>query len=198
MATHSGKCVKLDIYANEMGGIDTVTYRLNSKDAACALYRSITEHHAFYRCDSIRPAVKTQVSKDLFDTFRSWFYDEDSAEQNYIFDTERTCREAYDHARRVLYNFGSVAAVALEKSENTEQKDEAENTVDLKEKYDSLQDSFRCRVCRDNAINTVVQCGHMVCCSDCIKLCSSCPICRTPIETLTPVYLPVELDFGSD
>ena len=66
MATHSGKCVKLDIYANEMGGIDTVTSRLNSKDTASALYRSITEHHAFYRCDSMRPAVKTQVSKKTY------------------------------------------------------------------------------------------------------------------------------------
>ena len=61
MATHSSKTVKLDIYTSDVGELESVVFRLNSKDAACTLYRSITEHHAFYRCDSVRPAVKEQV-----------------------------------------------------------------------------------------------------------------------------------------
>ena len=200
MATHNGKSVRLDVYTNEQGDTEAVSYRLNSKEAAVALYRSITEHHAFYRCDSIGVAVKEQVSKDFFDTFRNLFNDENSTEQNYIFDTRRTCREAYDHARRVLYNFGSSTARAMDDGnieENT-QKDDTSNAepynLQLQEKLDSLRESFLCRVCRDRPICTVIQCGHMVCCADCIKLCSSCPLCRADIDTVMPVFLPVNLE----
>eukprot|EP00794_Sanderia_malayensis_P019184 gene19184-21106_t len=115
MATHNAKCVRLDVYVDEQGHMEAVQYRMNSKESACALYRSITEHHAFFRCDSIGAAVKEQVSKDFFDTFRNLFNDENNLEQNYIFDTRRTCREAYDHARRILFNFGSSTVRHMDK-----------------------------------------------------------------------------------
>ncbi len=175
-------------------------YRMNSKEQAFALYRSISEHHAFYRCDSIDRAMKEQVSKDFFDTFRNLFNDEHNTEQNYIFDTKRTCREAYDHARRVLFNFGSStvqAMVSLEEPkdyENNELLKQEKYNKELKEKIDSFRESFLCRICRDQPISTVLQCGHMVCCSDCVKLCCTCPLCRADIETVTQIFLPVDLD----
>ncbi len=200
MATHNAKCVKLDIYTNEQGDMETILYRMNSKESACALYRSITEHHAFFRCDSIGTAVKEQVSKDFFDTFRNLFNDEHTAEQNYIFDITRTCKEAYDHARRVLFNFGSSTVRSMsndvieDSSEEKEERLSKSYDQEYKDKLDELRESFLCRVCRDQRISTVIQCGHMVCCAECVKHCSNCPLCRAEIKTVVPCYLPVNLE----
>ena len=196
MATHIGKCVKLDIYINDQRETEAIVYRLNSKEAAFALYRAITEHYTFFRCDSIGNAVKEQVSNDFFDTFRNLFYDDNSAEQNYIFDTTRTCREAHDHARRVLFNFGSsiVQTLENEKDQGTStNEDERKDSVELQEKLDCLLDSCFCQTCRDKPIDTAFQCGHMFCCSGCAKQLTNCPLCRAEIETVIPVFLPVDL-----
>ena len=200
MATHNGRCVKLDVYTNEQRDTEAIVYRLSSKEAACALYRSITEHHAFFRCDSIGTAVKEQVSNDIFDTFKNFFYEE-SAEQNYIFDTVRTCREAYDHARRILFNFGSSTAQSMDKNKHEDTTDEENgdlsktNSTELQEKLDCLVESCLCQACRDKPINTAFQCGHMFGCSDCVTKLTHCPLCRAEIKTVIPVFLPVELDF---
>lgn len=201
MATHSGKTVKVDIYITDIGDIDSVIYRLNSKEAACALYRSITEHHAFYRCDSVRPAVKEQVARDFFDTVLSWFHDDNNLDQNYIFDTERTCREAYDNARRILYNFGATTAAAMTCQSNSHNskifskeesvlEDEITNLTDTLHLY---KESFNCPVCCDTIVDTVLQCGHLVC-SMCSGYCETCPLCRAQITAKTKCYLPVNLN----
>jgi len=197
MATHSGKTVKIDIVVSNSGDVQSVIYRLNSKESAVALYRSITEHHAFYRCDSVRPAVKEQVARDFFDTILSWFHED---EQIYIFDTERTCREAYDHARRTLYNFGSSAAAdvaahrkTLPRGMSCDDNDSiGEKVIQLKEELCCLKDSFYCPVCFDAVVDVVLQCGHLIC-SSCGQICEECPFCRVDITSQTKVYLPVNL-----
>jgi len=201
MATHSGKTVKLNIVVSDCGNTETILYRLNSKEAAVSLYRSITEHHSFYRCDSVRPAVKEQVARDFFDTILSWFHEDD---QNYIFDTERTCREAYDHARRTLYNFGSTAAAdvvaqrkTLSKGAPNDEPETLEEQVDnLKEELRCFKDAFHCPVCRDSVVDVVLQCGHLVC-STCGDICEECPLCRVNITTQTKLYLPINLSQDS-
>lgn len=197
MATHSGKTVKLNIVVSDLGETKSLIYRLNSKEAAVALYRSITEHHSFYRCDSVRPAVKEQVARDFFDTIFSWFHEED---QNYIFDTERTCREAYDHAKRTLYNFGSTAVsdmvakqkVLLRDGSSEEPETMEEQVNQLKEDIRCLKDAFHCPVCRDAVVDVVLQCGHLTC-SSCGEICNECPFCRVNIITQTKLYLPINL-----
>lgn len=201
MAINSGKTVKLDIYATDNGETETVVYRLSSKEAACSLYRSITEHHAFYKCDSVRPAVKEQVSRDFFDTVLSWFHDDNNTTQNYIFDTERTCREAYDHARRTLYNFGSSAAANFKAktkasfSKNFSEGDDLglqQKVNELTEDLRSLAEAFYCPVCRDAVVDVVLQCGHLIC-AECGNICEECPFCRAQILTKTKFYMPVTL-----
>ena len=205
MATHSSKTVKLDIYTSDVGELESVVFKLNSKEAACTLYRSITEHHAFYRCDSVRPAVKEQVARDFFDTLLSWLHDSNNTEHNYIFDTERTCREAYDHARRILYNFGASTAAAMATSVDGEQKSKSRDSCDTEHLHRKVQDltekiyfwreSFNCPVCRDKVVDNVLQCGHLMC-SICSELCQLCPLCRTTITSKTKFYLPI--DVGCD
>ena len=200
MATHNGKFVKLDTYVNDQRDTEADMYRLSSKESACALYRSITEHHAFFRCDSIGSAVKEQVANDIFDTFRNLFNDENSAEQNYIFDTKRTCREAHDHARRILFNFGS-SIVRTMKNEHDPSSGlhscgsdgKEKDTEQLQQKLDCLMESCFCQTCREKPINTAFQCGHMFCCKDCAEQLSNCPLCRVEITSTIPVFLPVDL-----
>ncbi|XP_002163269.3 E3 ubiquitin-protein ligase MYLIP [Hydra vulgaris] len=198
MATRSGKTVKLDICSSDIGDIVSIVYQLNSKDSAQALYRSITEHHAFYRCDSIRPAVKQQVARDFFDTFLSWLPSDHMTEQNYIFDTERTCTEAYDHARRILYNFGSSAAATIH-AKNDEDKTRELNelseveclrsqVIRLTNQVEQWKESFNCSVCRDRIIDVVLECGHTIC-FDCSELCKNCPFCRNKIKNKTKFFL---------
>ena len=199
MATRSGKTVKLDICSSDVGDIVSIVYRLNSKESAQALYRSITEHHAFYRCDSIRPAVKQQVARDFFDTLFSWLPSDHMTEQNYIFDTERTCTEAYDHARRILYNFGSSAAATIHAKNDGEDTTQEMNEVSeveclrnqvirLTNQVEQWKDSFNCSVCRDRVVDVVLQCGHTIC-FDCSELCKICPFCRNKIKNKTKFYL---------
>ena len=203
MATHSSKTVKLDIYTSDIGELESVVFKLNSKEAACTLYRSITEHHAFYRCDSVRPAVKEQVARDFFDTLLSWLHDGSNTEQNYIFDTERTCREAYDHARRTLYNFGASTAAAMAVTVEGKQTMKSRDSGDMEQLHRKVHDlsenllfwkeSFHCPVCRDKVVDTVLQCGHLMC-SVCSELCQLCPLCRTTITSKTKFYMPVDVN----
>jgi len=202
MATHNGKFVKLDIYINERRDTDSVFYRLNSKESACALYRAITEHHAFFRCDSVTSAVKDQVANDFFDTIRNIFNDDNTAEQNYIFDTKRTCKEAHDHARRILFNFGASIFKTMSNdlkqntgSNSTDNMD-SKNADELQEKLDVLMESCFCQTCGERQINTDFQCGHMFCCSDCVPQLSKCPLCRVEITSIIPVFLPVDLSLS--
>ena len=203
MAINSGKTVKLDIYTDGGREIESIIYRLSSKEAACSLYRSITEHHAFYKCDSVLPAVKEQVSRDFFDTFLSWFNDDNTGCHTYIFDTERTCREAYDNARRILYNFGSSSAAHLKQhKEEQEHFSKISDVVDLNDKVKQLSDelhsfeeAFHCPICRDNIVDIVLQCGHLIC-STCGEICVECPFCRTNILSKTKFYMPAAIVTG--
>ena len=56
---------------------------------------------------------------------------------------------------------------------------------------EKIQDSFTCQCCADAAINTVfIPCGHLVCCADCSSKVDNCPLCRTDIQQVQPVFLP--------
>lgn len=72
--------------------------------AANAIYRAVTEKHAFYSCETVRNAVTSQFIRDLKGTIVSLFNENSPLGKNYVFDIRRTCREVYDHTRRILYH----------------------------------------------------------------------------------------------
>ena len=71
-ATHDGRQLTLSLLRDDASSTN-VTFRLVTQRAAIALYRSVTEMHSFYRCDTVRNAVASQVCRDLKGTLASLF-----------------------------------------------------------------------------------------------------------------------------
>ena len=69
---HDGLTVIISVYTEEM---DTrkIEVRLRSLRAACALYRCITEMHSFFRCDTVKSEVSSQVYCDFKGILASLF-----------------------------------------------------------------------------------------------------------------------------
>lgn len=191
MATHVKNNLHLKIIADD--GESLFTFRLTSQEAACALYRSITEYHAFYRCETVRNAVTDQFTRDLKETLISFFGDEES-EKKYIFDVQRTSKEVYDHCRRVLYKRGCDPIQnppAKRQVEFRPQTGDAK-VAQLQEQLTKMEDSLKCKICMDAQIDTVFcPCGHMVSCNVCAANIELCPICRAQIQNAQHVFFPV-------
>jgi E3 ubiquitin-protein ligase MYLIP len=196
MATHVGKSLYLTIIGCD--GDNVLELKLHTQGAACALYRSITEYHAFYRCETVRNAVKSQFTRDFKETFFSLFNEEES-DKKYIFDVRRTCKEVYDHCRRVLYNQGydpiHMVPFTLERKVSIQlEGDEIENEREFKEKLHKVEHELRCKICMDTDISTVFcPCGHMVSCEVCAEHLEMCPVCRGSIEKVQKAFLPVSV-----
>lgn len=202
MATHSGRCVFLN-YISHDGESHALGFKLENYEAASALYRAVTEKHAFYSCETVRNSVTSQFIRDLKGTIVSLFNENTPLGKNYVFDIQRTCREVYDHTRRVIYQMETN--VCKENSESTadsEQKKSGSgephtenchlaNCKNVHEQLAAFQDSMLCRVCMDADVNTVFfPCRHVACCSSCAPLCKACPLCRGNVEDAQHVYLP--------
>ncbi|XP_033755927.1 E3 ubiquitin-protein ligase MYLIP-B-like [Pecten maximus] len=195
-AIHDRNKVILEAY-NDEGETTKYEFKLVSTRAANALYRCITEMNSFFRCDTVHDEVSLQVSHDLKGMLASIFSDNTASGQNYVFDVKQTCKEVYDSTRRKLLKQQQVPMTPaashediLQATDNKENCEQQQYQM-LKEKLETIQDSFVCKVCMDNGISTVLcPCGHMVCCNDCASQLAECPLCRTSIQTVQPVYLP--------
>ncbi|ESO95088.1 hypothetical protein LOTGIDRAFT_206409 [Lottia gigantea] len=204
MATYMDKSVVLKIYDTDGEPKNTMGFRLVSKKAANALYRSVTEMHSFFRCDTVRNDVSTQFSRDLKGTLASLFNENTDLGKKYVFDIRRTCREAYDHARRKLHTNSQMAStnntveersplqvhtVNNELQLNTHTK--LEEIEMLKSKLQCIEEGFTCLVCRDNSIQTALcPCGHVICCQSCAEQLTECPMCRSQIDKIQRVFIP--------
>lgn len=80
--------------------------KMYSRHAASALYRAVTEKHAFYCCETVRSDVTKQFIRDLKGTIVSIFNEETTLGKKYVFDIRRTYTEVYDNARRALFLAG--------------------------------------------------------------------------------------------
>lgn len=194
MATHVKNNLHLTIITSD--GETMLTFRLVSQVAACALYRSITEYHAFYRCETVRNAVTNQFTRDLKETLISFFGDEES-EKKYIFDVQRTSKEVYDHCRRLLFKRGCDPIQRNSEREQLEDKPQNADVqaTQLQQKLTRMEDSFKCKICMDVQIDTVFcPCGHMVSCHVCAGNVNLCPICRGMIQHVQHVFFPVMVE----
>uniref|UniRef100_A0A1B6C8A5 RING-type E3 ubiquitin transferase n=2 Tax=Clastoptera arizonana TaxID=38151 RepID=A0A1B6C8A5_9HEMI len=180
-------------YINIDNEESTLELKLENSLAATAVYRALTEKHAFYSCETVRGAVTAQFIRDLKGTIASIFNEASPLGKKYVFDIRRTCREVHDNARRALYQppeetCSSASAGTCEKK--TEQEGASERLA-------RLLDALTCRICMDAAIDTVFfPCAHVIACSGCADRCDSCPLCRSSINESKRVYLPLEQDFN--
>lgn len=125
MATHSGRCFFLT-HIETNGESQALGFKLESALTANAIYRAVTEKHAFYSCETVRNTVTTQFIRDLKGTIFSLFNENTTLGKNYVFDIRRTCREVYDHTRRELYQLEAIA-----KSEDSSQTESPQQIQDL-------------------------------------------------------------------
>ena len=72
-----GKKVSLS-YMMDNGEDESVDFRFTREMQANTLYRSVTEMHTFYCCDTVQDAVASQFCRDLKGTLASLFNDKTS------------------------------------------------------------------------------------------------------------------------
>ncbi|CAL8365408.1 unnamed protein product [Arctogadus glacialis] len=209
IATQSGKSVYLTV-TKETNDSVVLLFKLISHRAASALYRAITETHAFYRCDTVTNAVMMQYSRDFKGHLASLFLHENvNMGKKYVFDIRRTSKEVYDHARRALYNAGITDLVSgggggggggtpgSRSPSRGGGRDEAldcgscQESRELQERVRKLREALLCVLCCDEEIDAAFcPCGHMVCCQGCASQLQTCPVCRSDVEHVQHVYLP--------
>lgn len=109
----------------------------------------------------------------------------------YVFDIQRTYREVYDHARRVLHAKGMDVSMAPKLNDrHMGANDIADDDDDVHDKYNSadndkasdirhkmekeiaerISEAITCRICMDRVINTsFTPCGHIASCYSCAE-----------------------------
>ncbi|CAH8642336.1 unnamed protein product [Heterobilharzia americana] len=183
--TNSTRVVTLNLLEDD-GSVKGQNYQLSSTRLAYALYRTITEVHAFFHSDSIKQSLLDQTVRE---SFASMF---DHNGKEYAFDLRLTFLEVYDHARRRILDAIHRTGDSQTRHESSSQ---ADSVVSVEEVQEIVQESLRevalCRVCMDKPISRVFfPCGHTICCSVCADRVDQCPICRKSIELRHPCFLP--------
>nr|CAH8872568.1 unnamed protein product [Trichobilharzia regenti] len=95
--TNSARVVTLNLLEDD-GSVKGQNYQLSSTRLAYALYRTITEVHAFFHSDSIKQSLLDQTVRESF----SSMFDHNGKE--YAFDLRFTFLEVYDRARRRMFH----------------------------------------------------------------------------------------------
>lgn len=75
-----------------------VTYKLKSECDAVALFRTFTEFHTFYQCNTVKRSVVDQCTRTLMGRLVSVVFPSNDFGKTYLFDVQRTRRQAYSHA----------------------------------------------------------------------------------------------------
>jgi len=195
-ATHSNSRFLLN-HRNNNGTIECTALKLESHQASIGLYRSITEKHAFYSCETVRSAVTSQFVRDLKGTIASFFNENTDLGKKYVFDIQRTCREVYDNARRTLYQTGEdtrLSSVSNQVANKPMLFPHPDSSYEMmREQVDRIQEALLCRICMDNDIQVAFcPCGHAVACASCANRChQGCPVCRASFTHIQTIFLPL-------
>ncbi|XP_049880002.1 E3 ubiquitin-protein ligase MYLIP [Pectinophora gossypiella] len=178
-------------YVTGEGHEATLHVKMATSGQAAALYRAVTEKHAFYCCETVRSDVTEQFIRDLKGTIASIFNDSTTLGRRYVFDIRRTCRELHDRARRAAHAH-AAAAHAHEPRARRGSRGGGDHD-EPRSRSRSGGDALACRVCMDQPMDTLfLPCRHVVCCEHCAPRCERCPLCRGEIEKLMHIFLPVE------
>lgn len=145
LATHAGRCFFLT-FLDHTGLSHALGFKLENCHSASALYRAVTEKHAFYSCETVRNAVTSQYIRDLKGTIASLFNENTALGKNYVFDIQRTCREVYDHTRRVMYQLKKDVLKETAKNYDSEKTLPSSSMDDLNDLLSEDCHSATCRV----------------------------------------------------
>ncbi|XP_032240060.2 E3 ubiquitin-protein ligase MYLIP [Nematostella vectensis] len=75
-----------------------VTYKLKTECDAVGLFRTFTEYHTFYQCNTVKRSVIDQCTRTLLGRVATVFLPSNDIGKTYLFDVQRTRRQAYSHA----------------------------------------------------------------------------------------------------
>ncbi|KAJ2940948.1 hypothetical protein O0L34_g10210 [Tuta absoluta] len=180
-------------YVTGEGHEATLHVKMATSGQAAALYRAVTEKHAFYCCETVRSDVTEQFIRDLKGTIASIFNDSTTLGRRYVFDIRRTCREVHDRARREAHARAAATHEPRLRRRSSSGTDNKESRS--RSRSGGGGDALACRVCMDSAMDTLfLPCRHVVCCDTCAPRCEKCPLCRGKIEDVMHIFLPVEYD----
>lgn len=171
-------------------------FKLNSESLANAVYRCITEMHSFFKCDTVSKEVFSQFSRDFKGTLASLFNEKSTYGRDYVFDINRTEREAYDFVRRKLFTPGVVGLSSGPAGQETPERDGCDTlTAEQKcQMYEDtlgrIEESLTCCVCRVSELTGALDpCGHLTC-YECGTKLTSCPLCRIDIKRVLRIFPP--------
>ncbi|KXJ26059.1 E3 ubiquitin-protein ligase MYLIP [Exaiptasia diaphana] len=125
-----------------------VTYKLKNESDAVALFRTFTEFHTFYQCNTVKRSVVDQCTRTLMGRLVSVILPSNDFGKTYLFDVQRTRRQAYSHAWNEMNSFrhsnmsrvpGGVSRVGYSLSE-----------------YRPVQSPLSCRKCLGSRRKTTV------------------------------------------
>lgn len=172
-------------FLDEDFAVSNLVVKFASHRIAGTLYRSLTEKHAFYSCETVHKNVETQFIRDLKvrlcqleincgsflkcsfihsrkqGTIISMFNEDTELGKKYVFDIRLTFRELYDNSRRILHSRGvDVSANPSNPEDSGQTSSEPENKrIDL-----------TCSICMDQKIDTLfLPCAHLSCCRSCAQ-----------------------------
>ena len=74
------------------------TYRMKSECEAIALFRTFTEFHTFYQCNSVKRSVMDQSTRSFAGRLFSVLMPRSDLGRIFLFDVQRTRRQAYSRA----------------------------------------------------------------------------------------------------
>jgi E3 ubiquitin-protein ligase MYLIP len=191
-AWRENRCFAL-VITNDDGTLHEYDLRVTTAEACIQLFRSVTESHSFFGCETVNSTVRNQYTRDFKDSIIS-FFSEETSEKLYTFDVDKTVIEVHDHIRRVLYreqqNSSDFEEIPSTTDCETNSTECGQNVGELRQKLDNIQQAFICKICMDAKIDTVlIPCGHWVCCSVCGSNIDKCPLCRTDITLHQRVYM---------
>ncbi|KAL1379641.1 hypothetical protein pipiens_003753 [Culex pipiens pipiens] len=201
-AMKAAKAIKRSIrltYMNEEHEEVNLELKLPNHRTAASLYRVVTEKQSFYCCETVRPIVTTQFIRDFKGTIVSMFNEDTELGKRYVFDIQRTCREVYDNARRILHSRGieitkvqqECPQVQAEKLDQQLSQEAAESNKLERLVEERILEAVTCIICVDNQMDTMfLPCGHIAACRQCAEQCDRCPLCRANIECVQKAFLP--------
>ncbi|XP_022094478.1 E3 ubiquitin-protein ligase MYLIP-A-like [Acanthaster planci] len=199
----NGKCFSVTYPEETNGELSPVTMsvKLQSKEAAEALYRAITEKHEFFVCDTVQKRIRAECVRDFKGTLASIFTENTEYGKKFMFDVQRTWKEVYDQTRRTLHRAGTAGVTGRPFTNLAEREDAAcamtgvdeESEVKLlRNKVEMYNSGLSCKVCMATRLDTAfLPCGHVLC-QVCAEQVEVCPHCRGEIQERLRIFLPID------
>jgi len=98
ISTVSYKGCKFTIMHGELSNQEHIMFRLGKHHSTINLFRTFTEFHTFYQCNSVKRSVLEKCTRNYLNRLASIFKSNTQSGRKYLFDVVRTRRQAYDHA----------------------------------------------------------------------------------------------------